>query len=80
MATIPAKDMIRAREFHTEKLSLKIPTEAADGAIILEARSSTQTFICERGKFVAQHTTLTVQVEDLEATVDALIAKGITFE
>lgn len=80
MATLPAEDLKRAIKFYTEKLGLKQLEAGEEGSILFEAGNGSQIYMYERGRTKAEHTAATFGVEDLEATVKGLIAKGIKFE
>jgi predicted enzyme related to lactoylglutathione lyase len=80
MATIPAEDMARAKTFYTDIVGLTVAAEPDAGSAILEAGNGTQIFVYARGRSTAEHTALTFPVADLDAAVDALVAKGVTFE
>lgn len=80
MATLPAEDLKRAVTFYTEVLGLKEEDAGEEGAAVFEAGGGSKIFMYERGRTKAEHTAATFDVKDLEATVKALIAKGIKFE
>ena len=78
-ARLPAKDLERAREFYSEKLGIE-PVEQREGE---------QHNVCATGEFAiflsagAQsiaHTQMGWEVEDIEATVCELRARGVKFE
>jgi len=79
MATIPAENLQRAAKFYKDVLGLK-PGEAREGAASFEAGGGSTIFIYERARTKAEHTAITFLVDDVEATVKALIAKGVKFE
>lgn len=79
MATIPAENLERAAKFYTDILGLK-PGEAREGAASFEAGGGSTIFIYERARTKAEHTAITFLVDDVEATVKGLIAKGVKFE
>jgi|ERR671916_1704337 catechol 2,3-dioxygenase-like lactoylglutathione lyase family enzyme len=73
-------DLDAARAFYGETLGLEIAEEPA--GIVLQLNEETRpTFVYERpGHVPAEYTILNFGVDDVEATVDALAARGVTFE
>ena len=79
-ATLPAVDLKRARKFYEEKLGLKVVKEDPSPAITVEAGKGTNIYIYQRGATKADHTVVNFTVDDVEAEVKALKAKGVKFE
>src|SRR5438094_3024197 len=76
---LPAQDLQRARAFYAEKLGLE-PTEERPGGLL---------YRCARGDFAlfesggapsGSHTQMAWDVEDIEAAVAELKARGVVFE
>ena len=76
---LPAQDLNRARAFYAEKLGLE-PVEEREGGL---------RYVCAGGEFAlfesegapsGDHTQMGWEVEDIEATVAALRARGVVFE
>jgi catechol 2,3-dioxygenase-like lactoylglutathione lyase family enzyme len=76
---LPAQDLERARAFYAEKLGLE-PAEVREGGL---------RYVCAAGEFVlfesagsaaGDHTQMGWEVEDIEATVGELRARGVVFE
>ena len=76
---LPAKDLDRARAFYSEKLGLE-PVEQRDGGL---------RYVCGGGEFAifvsigaqsGTHTQMGWEVENLEAGVRELRARGVQFE
>jgi catechol 2,3-dioxygenase-like lactoylglutathione lyase family enzyme len=76
---LPAQDLKRARAFYAEKLGLN-PVEEREGGL---------RYVCAGGEFAlfesqggpsGDHTQMGWEVEDIEATVAALRARGVVFE
>jgi catechol 2,3-dioxygenase-like lactoylglutathione lyase family enzyme len=76
---LPAQDLERARAFYAEKLGLE-PTEERPGGL---------RYVCAAGEFVVfqsagaasgDHTQMGIEVDDIEATVRELRARGVVFE
>ena len=76
---LPAKDLARVRTFYSEKLGLE-PVEQRQGGL---------RYICAGGEFAifvsagvqsGTHTQMGWEVEDIEATVRELRARGVVFE
>jgi catechol 2,3-dioxygenase-like lactoylglutathione lyase family enzyme len=81
-ATIAVSDMARAQEFYEGKLGLSGGKEQGDGGLTYPCGNGTEIHIypspAQAGKSGATLAAWTV--DDLEATVDELVAKGVTFE
>jgi predicted enzyme related to lactoylglutathione lyase len=79
-ATIPAADLERARAFYADKLGLT-PTREDRGGLIYETPGGAW-FRLYRTPYAgtAQHTIAGWEVEDLEAEVAELKARGVAFE
>lgn len=84
---LPCVDVDRAREFYSETLGLeevRIPgdTQAeAQGRLMFESGQGTRIGLYQREKPPkADHTVAGWMVEDLDATVDDLLDRGVTFE
>ena len=76
---LPAQDLERARAFYAEKLGLE-PTEERPGGL---------RYVCAAGEFVVfqsagaasgDHTQMGIEVDDIDATVRELRARGVVFE
>jgi catechol 2,3-dioxygenase-like lactoylglutathione lyase family enzyme len=76
---LPAQDLERARAFYAEKLGLE-PTEEREGGL---------RYVCAAGEFAlfesagaasGDHTQMGWEVDNIEATVRALRARGVVFE
>ncbi len=78
-ATLPAVDLERARKFYEEKLGLKV-TQADKGGVMLQAGGGTALFLYQRGPTKADHTVASFNVDNIEAEMSELGAKGIVFE
>ena len=80
VATIPAKDLQRARRFYEETLGLSAGREVA-GGILFEAGKGSA-FLLYESQFAGtnQATAMGFSVADFDATVDELRGKGVTFE
>lgn len=79
-ATIATGDMARARAFYEETLGFTAEVEDAAGGIMY--RSGGTRFLLYPSAFAGgpQQTVATWVVDDAEAAVDELAAKGVTFE
>jgi catechol 2,3-dioxygenase-like lactoylglutathione lyase family enzyme len=78
-ATIPAKDLERAKSFYADKLDLKPAEERPDG---LFYRCGNGGFLLfeSSGAASGDHTQLGWDVDDLEAVVEELRSRGVVFE
>jgi predicted enzyme related to lactoylglutathione lyase len=77
ITTLPVTDFARARAFYKEKLGLT-PTEP-DGDLF-ECGGGTMFVISSMSTRPAGHTQMSFAVDDLEAVVKGLKAKGVVFE
>lgn len=80
MASLPAEDIKRAIKFYTEQLGLRKVSEPFEGGVIFEAGSGSQFFMYQRARTKAEHTVLNFMVDNVEAAVKELAAKGVKFE
>ena len=80
-ANIPAGDLTRARAFYADKLGLT-PTVELDGVMLLYRTAGGTAFSIYETSYAGQagHTIAQWHVDDVEAEVRDLKAKGITFE
>jgi catechol 2,3-dioxygenase-like lactoylglutathione lyase family enzyme len=78
-ATIPATDLDRARGFYEGTLGFA-PKEEAPGGVIYESGDTWFFLYPSAGAGSAQHTVAGWTVDDIEAEVDSLKAKGVVFE
>src|SRR4030042_6464719 len=78
--TLPAVDLKRARKFYEDKLGLKVIMEDPSPGIMLQAGKGTMLYIYQRAPTKADHTVASFAVDDIEAEVKELKAKGIKFE
>jgi len=79
-ATVPAENIDRAIRFYGETLGLKRVEGPPEGAAVFEAGQGSSILIYERPRTKADHTAITFTVDDLDAVVDALEAKGVRRE
>lgn len=78
-ATIPARDFDRAKQFYRDTLGLKVIEDRADGTRFECA--GTQLYVYPTyAPEVAGHTLANWEVDDLDAEMTELRARGITFE
>lgn len=80
-ANIPAADLARAREFYADKLGLT-PSFEADGVFLLYQTAGGSTFSVYQTEYAGQagHTIAQWHVDDVDAEVRELKAKGVSFE
>src|SRR5687768_3405862 len=78
-ATIAVSDLERARKFYEDTLGLTSKEERADGVAYGAGDSW---FLVYPSQFAGtnQATTMTFEVDDLNAAVDDLLGRGVTFE
>jgi catechol 2,3-dioxygenase-like lactoylglutathione lyase family enzyme len=80
--TIPVRNPAEARNFYEGTLGLRVSRELPDGGIGYECGGGTSvyTYPTEQNAGQSPATLATFEVEDAEATVSEMRAKGITFE
>lgn len=78
-ATIPSRDMEKARRFYEDALGLQVKEEDAGGITYRSGHSLLYLYETESAG-TAQHTLAAWEVDDIEATADELIGRGVTFE
>ena len=79
-AYIPAKDVVRAREFYEKKLGFKVK-EQVEGGVVYEFGKGTACFLYPTPNAgTSQASQAFWQVEDIEREVDELKRRGVEFE
>ena len=79
-ATLPAADLERAKGFYTEKLGLS-PESEASGGIFYRCGAGTRFLVFPSGGTASgTYTQMGWTVDDLEAEVADLKARGVVFE
>src|SRR3954453_14979069 len=77
---LPAQDLERARRFYSEKLGLE-PTEERPGGLLYRMDGGGEFGLFQSGGAPSgEHTQMGWQVDDIEATVAELRARGLEFE
>jgi predicted enzyme related to lactoylglutathione lyase len=79
IATLPAKDLERAKSFYADKLNLK-PTEETPAGITYRLTNGAFLLFESTGAPSGDHTQLGIEVDDLEAAVEELRGRGVVFE
>ena len=78
-ARLPAQDLERARAFYAEKLGLE-PTEEREGGLRYVCAGGEFALFASAGAASGDHTQMGWEVDDIEATVRELRARGVVFE
>jgi len=79
-AYIPAKDMARARKFYEEKVGLK-PSQQTNGGVVYEFGRGTAAFLYPTPNAgTSQASQAFWSVDDVDAEIRALKARGVVFE
>jgi len=80
-ANIPAADLQRAKDFYADKLGLS-PVQELIGEVLVYRTAGGTSFQVYRTDYAGQagHTIAQWHVDDIEAQVHDLKAKGVTFE
>lgn len=76
---LPTQDLSRARRWYAEKLGLE-PTEERDGGLRYEGASGVFCLFASAGASDGSFTQMGFYVDDVEAAVSALRARGVVFE
>lgn len=79
VAKLPAQDLERARAFYREKLGLE-PVEERVGGLRYVCGETEFHLLSSAGAPSGESTQTAFEVEDLEATLADLRARGVTFE
>ena len=79
VTTIPVVDFERAKRFYGETLGLRLLFESPAPSARFEAGKGSQISIYRRGQTKADHTVAHFEVDDVEAIVRELEARGVTF-
>jgi len=78
-ARLPAQDLRRAKAFYADKLILT-PIEERPGGLRYVCGSGSFSLFQSSGKPSGNHTQLAWEVDNIEATVTELRARGVVFE
>ena len=79
-AYIPAKDIARARKFYEGKLGF-VPSKVEDNGVIYEFAGKTGCFLyLTPNAGTSQASQAFWSVEDVDAEIEAMKARGVTFE
>jgi predicted enzyme related to lactoylglutathione lyase len=74
-------DIEKAREFYGETLGLEVETVEGPGLLTIHLAGGRDTIVYPKPDFApATYTILNFPVDDVEATVEDLTARGVTFE
>ena len=76
---LPAKDLNRARAFYSEKLGLE-PVEQREGGLRYVCAAGEFAIFVSAGVQSGMHTQMGWEVDDIEAAVRELRARGVKFE
>ena len=76
---LPAQDLERARAFYAEKLGLE-PVEEREGGLRYVCAAGEFGIFQSAGTASGDHTQMAWEVDDVEATVRELRARGVVFE
>ena len=78
-ARIPVQDLQQAKSFYAEKLGLE-PSEERPGGLLYHCGKGEFALFESAGAASGDHTQMAWEVEDIEATVERLRARGVVFE
>src|SRR5205823_2183524 len=76
---LPGQDLARARAFYAEKLGLE-PAEERPGGLLYRCGESEFVLFESGGAPSGSHTQMAWQVDDIDAAVAQLRARGVVFE
>jgi catechol 2,3-dioxygenase-like lactoylglutathione lyase family enzyme len=77
---LPAQDLDRARTFYADVLGLEPVDERPGGLLYRPAGGGEFALFLSGGRASGEHTQMGFEVEDIDATVAALRARGVEFE
>ena len=78
VATVPVTDLARAKEFYGDTLGLTFLWENP-ASVRFRCGSASELSVFKRPPVAAEHTLAHFEVDDIEAAVDELAAKGVEF-
>jgi catechol 2,3-dioxygenase-like lactoylglutathione lyase family enzyme len=78
-ARLPAQDLDRAGAFYSERLGLE-PADERPGGLLYRVGNGEFALFQSTGRASGEHTQFGFEVEDIEATVAELRARGVVFE
>jgi catechol 2,3-dioxygenase-like lactoylglutathione lyase family enzyme len=78
-ARLPAQDLRRAKAFYADKLGLT-PIEERPGGLRYQCGNGSFSLFQSSGKPSGDHTQMAWEVDDIQATVAELQARGVVFE
>src|SRR5690349_11061282 len=78
-ARLPVRDLVEARAWYAEKLGLE-PSEQRPGGLLYRCRSGEFALFESTGASSGTHTQMGWVVDDLDATVAELRARGVELE
>jgi catechol 2,3-dioxygenase-like lactoylglutathione lyase family enzyme len=78
-ARLPAQDLARAKSFYRDKLGLN-PSEERPGGLRYQCGNGSFSLFESAGIPSGNHTQLAWEVDDIEATVAQMRARGVVFE
>ncbi len=78
--TLPVVDLERAKKFYVGTLGLKVIKEDPSPGAVLQAGGGTRLYLYQRAATKADHTVAGFTVDDVEATVAQLKARGVVFQ
>jgi len=76
---LPAQDLDRARRFYADKLGLE-PVDERPGGLLYRSASGDFALFASAGASPGTFTQMAWEVDDIEATIGALRARGVVFE
>jgi catechol 2,3-dioxygenase-like lactoylglutathione lyase family enzyme len=76
---LPAQDLHRARRFYAERLGLE-PADERPGGLLYRVGSGEFALFLSAARSSGAHTQMGFEVDDIEATIAELKARGVAFE
>lgn len=76
---LPTRDLDRARRYYEGQLGLAGGTERPDGKVVYRCGGTEIALFPREGGTKAEHTALSFRVDDIQAAVAALEARGVAF-
>lgn len=80
MVILPVRDMARAKEFYKTKLELVPEGERSDGSFVFKCGHVKLSLMPKPGGTKADHTALTIAVDNIKEEIASLKSRGVKFE
>lgn len=76
---LPVRDLARARDFYERALELPKGEERLDGKVVYQCGGTEIALFPKPGGTKAEHTALSIRVDDIRASIAELEGRGVVF-